>query len=711
MRRTLLILSAAAGALVGAALMHAVDRAEPRIPTLTPGPADEGSGPALENTAPADTTGSTTAERADLYRVAAAADSKTLADMIRAAEERPPSAARRFALEVLLTRFAELDPAAAVAAAADLEPDLRAPLYGAWATKDPAAALDALAKISDRAAARVIAAALVTALGGDDRALREVAAAVPAGVESSVYADAITARASSAPEAALDQALALTDSAARSLALQGIAAAWAERDPAAALTAADKLTDLERSSFITSIARDWARLDPDATLAYLISVDGNRLDVLAALGSQLAQLRPRKILALDRIGNTAMGLSLRMVAIQTLANQDPDQALHEAESLPLGGQRESALSVIARSYGARDPDAALAWARASGDQKRIVGVLAGVAQRDPMRAMELAVALDTPQLRAQAVQTISISAGASPDRARELADRVLALPDPALRSTALRSLLGMWANSAPEAAVDWLVAHDIDAQGTYMQLGQQLARSNPARAAELTARVPSAARSEWIQGVAIAYAQSDPQGAVAWLAQYRGDPAYSRAVGPVAAGLAASDPAGAARLLATASDQPAAESASYASVVGNRWAQQDPPAAAAWAKDYDANLSQPIVVPRVVSSWAQTDAASARSWTLRLPSGQARDAALTALLTATPTATVDSTLLDAFSSEPARNQAIVNMARVLAGRDRAAATQLIDNYVTDENLRDQAKRNLERLPPGVTIQYNAPPIF
>ncbi len=713
MRRTLLVLTAAAGALVGAAVMHAVDRPVPNIPTLTSRP-DEGAESSLETPSPAAAAGSTTAERAALYRVTAAADSSELAAMIRAAAQRPPSTARTFALEVLLTRYAELDPAAAVEASAGLPLEQRAPLYAAWAVKDPAAALDALAKISDRASARVIAAALVPALGGDERALRQVAAAVPFGIESQVYADAITARAATAPAAALAQALALTDLGARSQALEGVAQSWAKTDPGAALAAVDGLTDpLLRQRFLANVARAWVRLDPDAALAHLQSVDRNaHPEVYNTLGVQIAQLRPRELLALDDSSSTPANPSVRMAAIQALATQDPELALHAAEALPAGGQRESALAVIARSYGARDADAALAWARSSGDQNRVVAVLQGIAQNDVARAIDLAAALDSPALRLQALQSVVFSGRAAiGSDAGPLADRLMALPDADLRSSALRPLLAMWAATAPDAAVDWLTTHDFDARGTYQQVAQQLARNNPAHAAELTARIPSAAHNEWIQGVAEGYAQTDPQAAAAWLAQYRGDPAYSAAVGAIAAGLATADPAAAAHLLETASDaSAAAPRAAY--VVASRWAQRDPQAAASWARDYDAASNQPIAVTAAVSTWAQADATSARAWSLRLPAGPARDAALSALLAAAPTATPDATLLDAFTSSPVRSQAIINLAMRLAGRDRAAATQLLDTYVTDENLREQAKRNLDRLPPGaLRYNVNGVPVF
>ena len=707
MRGTLFVVVASVGALVGAALMYSLMRPVPSAYSLPPVVDNGGDAHRDVTDAATPVARSSTADRADLYRKAAAADAPELAALIRTAAQRPPGVERTFALNVLLARYAELDPKAAVAAAAGFDAELRAPLYAAWAVADPASALAALADVDDRAAARTIAAALVPALGGDDHALREVAAAVPFGVESSVYADALTARADATPAIAFHQAMALTDLAARSQALEGIAQRWVLLDPRAALAAADEVTDpFLRQPFLTNVARAWARIDPDASLGYLKSLGTSvRQDVLMSMASPLAEARPREVIELANSIVTPTSLSLRGMAIQALANQDPALALREAETLPAGGQRESMLAVIARSYGARSPDAALEWARASGEPSRIAGVLQGIAQRDPGRAFDLAVALESPRQRAQAVQSVVMGAGVPKDGS--VADRVLALTDVDLRTSTLRTLLSMWSSVAPDAAVEWLVAHQVsDAPGSYSQVAQQLARGNPARATDYTTRIPAAARSEWIQGVAGGFAQTDPEGGAQWLAQYRGDPAYSAAAGSVAAGLARTDPPAAARLLATAADPQAAAQGAYA--VATQWAQRDPGAAAAWAADYDASVSGPLALPSVVATWAQTDPAAARAWTLRMPSGAARDAALGPLLTTTAPDTVDAALLDAFSNPQMRDQAAVNAAMRLGSRDRLAAARFLDTHVTDERLREQAKRNLDRLPPGIVFGPGGP---
>jgi hypothetical protein len=51
----------------------------------------------------------------------------------------------------------------------------------------------------------------------------------------------------------------------------------------------------------------------------------------------------------------------------------------------------------------------------------------------------------------------------------------------------------------------------------------------------------------------------------------------------------------------------------------------------------------------------------------------------------------------------------MNMGMQLGGRDRAAAERFFDTYLTNEAMREQAKRNLERMPPGVMYQRGMAP--
>ena len=74
-----------------------------------------------------------------------------------------------------------------------------------------------------------------------------------------------------------------------------------------------------------------------------------------------------------------------------------------------------------------------------------------------------------------------------------------------------------------------------------------------------------------------------------------------------------------------------------------------------------------------------------------MPAGANRDAALTGAVQMIGRAeSLDQGLLGAFSSDRAREQAIMRAIPSVAQRDVDEARRLVDNYVTDHGLREQA---------------------
>src|SRR5690606_33254260 len=122
--------------------------------------------------------------------------------------------------------------------------------------------------------------------------------------------------------------------------------------------------------------------------------------------------------------------------------------------------------------------------------------------------------------------------------------------DAGARHRAMLGVLSSWSATDPGAVFDWLATNqDRVPSEAFQQLARQLAFADPAAAAAYTPRVPQSARGGWLAAVAGAYAQRDPEAALAWIAQYRGDPAYPDAVGPIASVIAQRDGATAVRLL------------------------------------------------------------------------------------------------------------------------------------------------------------------
>ncbi|HET7130830.1 MAG TPA: hypothetical protein VFJ95_01225, partial [Gammaproteobacteria bacterium] len=278
-----------------------------------------------------------------------------------------------------------------------------------------------------------------------------------------------------------------------------------------------------------------------------------------------------------------------------------------------------------------------------------------------------------------------------------LAERLLAAGDEPMAASGMIQLVQMWQTRSPERAAEWVVANGARVpSGAFQAVGRYLAQNDPAGAERRLAQIPTEGRNAWLQGMAQGYAQTDAKAAVAWVDRLRNDPAYPAAASTIAQALARSDPQAGAALLDSVAERGGVTPQTISAASNNvaaAWARTSPLAAAEWARSF-ADKSQVQMLGAVVQTWAGSDSAAARAWTLQMPAGGARDAALRPLLTSAGNG-VDTSLLPFFSADAARQQAVVNAASQLARRDPAEAHALVDRYVTRPELRAQADRILE----------------
>jgi hypothetical protein len=117
----------------------------------------------------------------------------------------------------------------------------------------------------------------------------------------------------------------------------------------------------------------------------------------------------------------------------------------------------------------------------------------------------------------------------------------------------------------------------------------------------------------------------------------------------------------------------------------------DPYAAADWALDLNEAEARSNALTGIAGAWASYDTRAARNWVLTMPTGTSRDAALTGAVQMIGRAeSLDQGLLGAFSSDRAREQAIMRAIPSVAQRDVDEARRLVDDHVTDPDLREQA---------------------
>jgi hypothetical protein len=652
------------------------------------------------------------AERAALFRLAANADRRTLEALAAQVAVLPDFASRRLALEVLFTRYAEIDAASALAFAQtlDLRPDALSPLLSAWARHDANAALRALGDL-DAPTALSLGIALLEVLGNDGLGIARVLGAAPQVDPDRFRIEAAVKKAAIDPAEALDDVLLLPPSKARS-SLERIATIWAGNDVRGALAGAKTIADEGlRNEFVAAVMRAWAYADPDALVDYTLELGAEeREQALRSGGLQaFALIDPERALRAAESIPGSLGTMVRRAGLMSLARDDPLSAIRLAEQLP-PSDREPVLSAIATTYGRTDPDAALAWAQSLSppSPSAVANVLAGLARDDPARAIELM--FQTPAADQQRTLVGFVLNGAlDAEHTAALATRLLAEPG---RGPALQQLSQVWAQRQPRDALRWLLANrDRAPAGALAQAGMSLARTDPAAAVGYVAAMPSDLRPAWISSVAEGYAQTNPRAAAGWIEQHRGEAGYEAGVAAIAGRTAAAgDAAAGARLLASIDLAQAPDAPSSARQIAAAWARQDPLAAAAWARDLRHPEAAVAAVNVFAGQWAARDAVAARNWTFALPPGAARDAALVQVLSATAgTPGADPAVLDAFSSAAARQSGVNDAVRMIAQRDPGAARDLADRYLTDPSTRQAAERFLEQAPGGAPFIGRPPP--
>jgi len=242
-------------------------------------------------------------------------------------------------------------------------------------------------------------------------------------------------------------------------------------------------------------------------------------------------------------------------------------------------------------------------------------------------------------------------------------------------------------------------AQPADRERAMRRIARKLALQDPRLAVSAGAQIADkGSRLTFQAEVMREWAATDPAAAMSWLGQYQGEPGYEGALGLIAQQIAQNDPVSAARNIERYPD--ANNAAMIARTAGREWARRDPHSAAEWAANIGDAQVRDIAIANVARQWAGQDATSAARWALGLPAGNARDNALAAAVAGLASQGVpDEKLLNAFSNDMARQQAVVGAVYRLARTDRAAANRLMQKYVQDPTLRSQVEQNLASMVP------------
>ncbi len=621
-------------------------------------------------------------EEVAVYQFASDASLTQLIAAFTDAVQRPVSRTRGSLLVAIVSRLAELDADRALALLRDANLDV--------------------------ATLRNLGSSWLETVGTTAEAIEEAVGLLP-GVDGRLLRlEAIAELAAESPEDALAIALGVEPRLSRVDALRAIAEVMAEQDPYAALAFAESIPDDPsvvfrpgKQEFQAAVLRQLARVNLVAAIEYInrnVDPDQRRTAVLARAVVEEAQ-RADPLTALEIAQQTSgwVSSSIEGSALERLARQNPASALAYADSLPLGQRRQNLRRSIAMVYGETDPTGALAWLQSlDGASEQLANqVLQGIARTDPLQALEIVLSdtLLPSSVRGGGQFALGRIMGAfrRPNEAAlprvppaAIAERLFAINDDGEREQWLREFVDLWSRQDATAALDWLNTNRARVSDqTYLRVARNLAETDPETALRYSDQVAPAIRDEWVSSVAMTAAGRNGENAAAWISQFRGEPMYET-------------------IAVAAMYEIANQNVVEALNVFNGLSE----------------AGRITTAGRLAGAWAREDAVSARGWIAGMPTGEIRDSALSGYLSApvgdvrssyfqtarrpgqprigyTRVRSPEPATLALFSSDTARQEAILSVVGSMVHYDPGQARILIDTYVSDPALLSQAERTLQ----------------
>ncbi len=374
--------------------------------------------------------------------------------------------------------------------------------------------------------------------------------------ETWMYRAVAAAMASSDPKAALDWAAKIPSSVARRDATVGVLESWAAEDPKAAAAQAQSMPSGQlRDLALQNVVNVWANQDLAAVTEFVRQLDPGRNQQL--LGHQLAW---------------------------RLAAENPEGGLQFLDSFPAGPARNQFAANFGVSWAQNDLDSAVAWMKSLDD---------GALKRQVATQMRDAWVDQDPESAASFAFTLS---------------------DPQAQKEFISGLVGHWANQDLAAANAWVQSLPAGPnQDSAMQvLAENLGHTQPALAAEMALKLPQDLQSGALMTIVSNWSSADPLAAAEWVGRFPTGELKDRAEQQLVEQWSTQDPYSAADWLTRQPVGRARDAAS--SSLARQLREIDPSAAAVWIdaiQDPDLRLNAQW---EQYSWWKSQDPDAARAW-------------------------------------------------------------------------------------------------
>jgi len=477
----------------------------------------------------------------------------------------------------------------------------------------------------------------------------------------------------------------------------------ADESPARAIEFINSMEPgVKQEEMVSWLAFHMAQRDPEQAAGYSVLFE-NQLykdSYERIIVRNVAAANPTEVL--DRIlrsGRTGLSRSEIYSAMRGVAAGDLNVAMSYYDRLQSTEDKTIMGDAIANALAARDPDAALAWARAneSGDTPELeMQVLQKLAQSDFPRAIEEAKNAVNPQMRNSMLTTIiQVGARSNPQQAIEY---VSLIENPNMRDDAAQQAISSWLRTDADAAVDWLLAQDKETVAEYMgALPGYAMRSNVDAAIRLLPLVEDRNKQSWRSEIAQTLTtERSADEAMSFIRQFEGEPGYGGLQAAVITGIAARDVM-TARLMADQLPDGKDKDAAYAQLIQVRAASQ-PQEAVAWLNLIGDDASKGRAAAGIVRQWYGNDPQGTQRWVRNLPQGSVRDDAIGGLVTQWHDYGVEQEeLISSIADGGKRQQARTRQIYALMRRDPGRARELMEKANLPEHERQRIEAMFDQM--------------
>ncbi|MEM8492502.1 MAG: hypothetical protein AAF756_16925 [Pseudomonadota bacterium] len=394
-----------------------------------------------------------------------------------------------------------------------------------------------------------------------------------------------------------------------------------------------------------SVLTTWARIDGDAALNYLADIEDVQFRRLAAnvistdaglpdpvitaaqevLTAAIVELRGDSALLAKSVSLNNAQVTEDIAAIEKRVTADPDGTLDELMAMPRSRQKEMLTTAALGKLAIKDPERAIAFLtefpeELASAENQVFTVIARTAP-ERFKAEIEEHARRTGDFRATG-DMITAMMRTDKDAAVEYFESL----NERARSRLGDQIVALLIKDDPYEGLKWALEHE---QGDHLMFSM-MTNSNPqivVQADILMAELPtdSSDRADLMVALSTHHSRDDPRKALTWLDRYRGDLGYDRAYVDILNRWASDDPAAAAAQLA--SDPPASDGGHVYNMLAHYWGRSDPDAAESWAFGLRDERMRELALGSLISQYASTQEQRARSLYSKLPKGLARDKA------------------------------------------------------------------------------------